>query len=889
MQQLLQQMIDAAAKGALLLTANKRLARLLRDQFDTVQQRSAQMVWRSPLIFSFEGWLQHALAELEQDWRLLSPAQVQCLWEQLIEQSLTTRNRSLLNTAETAEKAVAAHQLLTAYRVEIDGFALTEDQAAFHNWRQTYLLQCREHQWLDSAHLPGYLCSALKAGMLQRPESVWLIGFDQLPPGAELLRETLTACGGACRVLQFEAPKKRQAFQLAALDSRDEILAAARWARGLLEAGVRSIGVVVPDLNRRRADLERIFCQQIDPAAAPALHDDEALFSLSLGSPLSEQGVVAAGLDWLSLGRRLSLDQISGLLLSPYLAGGVSESEARAAADRTLRTLGQQHLTLSGLCRWCSAQLPATRLLSQLNDLQESLNKATRLPPSGWGEHFAGLLQRLGWPGERSLSSREYQAVRAWQDKVFAELSRLDRVLPSLTRNAALQLMRRLTRDVEFQPEGPTGPVQVLGLLESSGIEFEHLWVMGLGDHVLPAHPRPNPFLPGELQRQCGMPHASAARELEFAEQVINRLLVSSPRVVLSYPQWDGSTPLRPSPLLGACETLGEPILAERRDPLWLQTTAPGDLEIRRDRRGPLLSRDYAAGGVGLLKEQAECPFRAFVHYRLHARALEVPDPGIAPPVRGELVHQVLERVWRTLGSRQQLLETDPEDLRRIVQQEALAAIRQCFPSEARPASRLQTLEAERILALVLEWLQDVDSRRAPFEVLETEKRAEARLGSLTLAYRADRIDRLEDGSQLIIDYKTGRNLSNRDFFTTPLREPQLPLYALNANPAAVSAIAFGRLRKGDCALLGAASEPSISGPGGRWEVPGTGQCETWADWKELLTFWRQQLETLAADFINGEAAVRPFDRSLSCRTCDLAGLCRIGTADLRVGGTDVH
>ncbi len=31
---------------------------------------------------------------------------------------------------------------------------------------------------------------------------------------------------------------------------------------------------------------------------------------------------------------------------------------------------------------------------------------------STWGKHFLALLKLLGWPGERSLNSQEYQVVK---------------------------------------------------------------------------------------------------------------------------------------------------------------------------------------------------------------------------------------------------------------------------------------------------------------------------------------------------------------------------------------------------------------------------------------------------------------------------------------------
>ena len=88
--------------------------------------------------------------------------------------------------------------------------------------------------------------------------------------------------------------------------------------------------------------------------------------------------------------------------------------------------------------------------------------------------------------------------------------------------------LRERPRNTQFQVEDEGAPVQVMGMLEAAGLRFDHLWIMGLHDETLPAPANPNPFLPSALQRQHHLPHSSAARELEFASTMMDRLLGSS-------------------------------------------------------------------------------------------------------------------------------------------------------------------------------------------------------------------------------------------------------------------------------------------------------------------------------------------------------------------------
>ncbi len=91
-----------------------------------------------------------------------------------------------------------------------------------------------------------------------------------------------------------------------------------------------------------------------------------------------------------------------------------------------------------------------------------------------------------------------------------------------------------------------------MGLLEASGLRFDHLWIMGLHDEALPAAPSPNPFIPISMQHEYGLPHSSSDRELAFGGKLMERLLASAPDIVLSYPETEGDRALAPSPLLAA-------------------------------------------------------------------------------------------------------------------------------------------------------------------------------------------------------------------------------------------------------------------------------------------------------------------------------------------------
>ncbi|SHI72728.1 probable DNA repair protein [Malonomonas rubra DSM 5091] len=871
--------IGAAEKGALVLTANKRLARHLMAAFDQQMQGNGLQVWPTPQIISFEGWLHRCLAELGQGWRLLEGFRARRLWERLIEADSVGSERELLQVSATAREALKAHQLSVAYDAEPVFSQLTEDQQVFSRWQQKYQDECRRHNWLDRAELPAVVFQAMVNGQLPLPQSLLLVGFDQQAPELDALTCLVKEQGG--KVVQPQQAMKEGAVigRYAAIDPQHEVLAAARWARKLLEQGATSIGVVVPDLQKRRKEVERVFRSQIDPAAVLGLQEQESRFSLSLGSPLAEQGPVHAALQILAVGYRLTIEQVSFLLRTPYLGGSRSEADKRALFDTRLRSFRQQQIGLKNLADLAAKDERAEKAAAIFSKLQQDVENSERLLPGEWAGYFAQQLQSVGWPGERSLSSSEYQMVSVWQEKLLPEFAALDPVSQPLDRMQALALLRRLAGEIEFQLEAPTGPVQVVGLLESAGLEFDHLWLMSLSEEIFPAAARPNPFLPVGVQVEKGMPHASAERELQFARNVLQRLQGASRDMVISYPLRGGDCDLRPSPLI-LDFPLRQPELAERQDLLSRQQQEKLQLQQIFDRQGPPLAGGTGSGGTAILRDQALCPFRAFAHFRLQASGFDSPQPGIDPITRGNLVHKALELFWREIGSQQALLEMNEQRCDQSLQQQIDAALAEYFARQAAPPAALLDIEKSRLLGLLKEWIAAVEFKRLPFTVTEMEQEHFEQIGPLQIKTIVDRVDQLVDGRKVIIDYKTGWVKSD-SLLAERLLEPQLPIYATADRQSRADAVAFAQVRRGDCKLVGVAGEgdmlPKVSGVADSKQAQ---QLEI-EDWSQLLVHWRTQLEQLATDYVAGEATVSPVDVETACAFCDLRGLCRIGEADL--------
>jgi probable DNA repair protein len=284
-----------------------------------------------------------------------------------------------------------------------------------------------------------------------------------------------------------------------------------------------------------------------------------------------------------------------------------------------------------------------------------------------------------------------------------------------------------------------------------------------------------------------------------------------------------------------------------------------------------------ARGGARLLELQSACPFRAGAEYRLHARALEDPDPGLSSAERGKLVHRVLGRLWQMLRDQAGLAALGPTALEEAVATAIgteLAALRR---GASGVRARLLDVEAEWLHARLRELL-DAERARRPFSVIECEADRTVTLGALALSVKLDRIDRLEDGSLAIIDYKTGRDATVGAWLGERPRQPQLPLYLQALEAERVAALVYGRVRTGESGYVGLGRDTQAFG--GIASI-GVDRPRGFDSWDQLLAHWRVRLQALADEYLRGDMRLAP-DPNVACRHCHLATLCRIDETALR-------
>ncbi len=912
--------------GHTLVTGNSRLSRVLTGQYSQWRINRGDNQWQSPAIVSWTLWLDKlwetaSLQGIDGTGRAVPGGQqLISLWENILRHDSLARN--LLRPESLAIRLRDTRRLISEWQLDLKDPAWfgddNENHSAFHHWNQAFEKRCHKDNWIPPEDRSDLLCMAIRNSHLPISGTIDLLGFDEFNPSQGELLTALINNGNTVNRLAI-TPENSATVLWQSKEIKNELQQMARWVRYWFEKEPDStIAVVVPDLQARRKEVERYLEEILMPGIHNALQRTNS-WNISLGTPLARVPMIETAFDLLKLlDDRIDIQDIGRVLRSPWIRGGISERNPRALLEKCLREKYPRQLKLSEV-RYRSNEIKkydrrhrklpqdqrepqvwnSPKLTTVVDAMMqfEKNNKGSR-PASAWADALDQLLASLGWPlaaesenkssttatradhDDRNWHERNWHALQSWQD-ALRELASLDATMPKLKRKAAISQLQQICRERIFQPHTPPARIQVLGLYEISGLRFDHLWVLGLHNDNWPPGARPNPFIPGRLQRDVQLPNSSPQRELEVARTITQRLLETAQDCVFSFPgQLDGAEVL-PCPLLTNMHLKVVEAVPGWQGDSWRTTVAKAD----HPRLYPLLmpgklKGGTARGGSSILKHQALCPFRAFAGNRLGADSLETPADGISPMLHGSLVHSVLEYFWKetkTQSALLQLAENSPheEGLGARVREHVGTVINDEHSLQQRPA--LRGVEADRLFRQVMDYLE-LEKARDSFEVTGFEEEILPEIEGQTIRLIIDRMDKSPSGEELIIDYKTGQVAPKKWFGDRP-EDPQLPLYAITANKTP-AAVVFAIIRDDGCLYKGVARRGGLF-PGLPPKETKTTQelVDAGHEMPKTIASWRQVLHRLMADFLAGKAAVDPKNGRNTCADsyCELHSLCRIG------------
>jgi probable DNA repair protein len=841
------------AQPATIVTPTPFLAAVAREQFVRERLKQGLETWDRPAIYSMDAWLvtrwQEARYTLPDVPSLLSPAQETALWHAVIEEE----HPNLFDITATVRLARTAASLIAEWNIPSQGEAWNDhaDALQFQLWYRSFRRRCDERKWITRAQLPRLVAAWIASGELPS-ESTLFVGFESTSPALESI---IVALGSrAIRLPLDHAKPAKKAISKGFDCLPDEIDFAARRLRLLFEENpTRSMALFVPDLMKRFSLVQRTLHSVFFPSIATKLTapQNEPPFRLSTAGLLIEQPVVSAALLLLNLAcPRIDHADAGSILRSPFIAGAKEERNARALADIELRRQRELDVRFADIEKASSRCPVLTASWQKLSNLLPKTQKKRAL--SEWSELISDFLAAVGWPGDKDLTPGEEAMIERWKNQL-SELSSLGLVSPPVSFDAVIAHLNRLL-SVRLEHGEWAAPIQVLDAELAMGVEFDSAIAIDVSEETWPAPVRISPLVPLKLQRQYQVPASTIQGSREERVRKTKALFEAAPDVLVTYTERLASVATAFVAKKSQDVSLWEGQLPNESYPI-------ESLEQLPDGQAPaFVAIGEVRGGTNVIKAQSQCPFQAFAKYRLNARRPEDASFGFDALDRGSFVHKSLEFVWRRLQSSQNLKRLPLEDLKNLVSESIAEAVKS---NDSGPLHQLSVeTERERLQEVIFDWLEQERGRVEDFTVETIEQEQKFEVPGLSLKLRVDRIDRLNNGNLVLIDYKSGKQTRPKLEGERPA-EPQLLVYAASVD-AVVDGVFFGQLKPREVKAVGFSRTKQFKGQ----------TAEAKKDWETYIEKSRENVANLANEFVRGVAEVHP--TGAPCGFCGMKPFCRI-------------
>lgn len=910
-----------------MVVPSRQRAHAARLAFAAARLSGGARVWATPDVLTTDAWLIRELEALAGASgvrlpRLLSPAEDWLLWRQCT--AAATQDLDLLNRGALAEALRRASALAVEYGIDPLKLALAGSEAElFGQIQQAVNERCQALGAGTVQTLAAQLAAgddAANGTVARLPSGVTCAGFLKLPPRLEALGAVHRSTGSA----------SARPNALIVADDAAELESIAQWCKQRIALhGDARLLVILPGSPGTRERLATLIRQAVDPEGwlcGPAARV-ENLVAIEGGAPLADVPVVAHALSmlkWLG-GSSGEFEEVSEWLRAPYWdAPGAA---LRARLDLWLRESGQ--MSVNGR-KWGAILSAAPASIAQgAQELAQQINAAVQAlgdgvaSPRDWSERFRAALGAVHWPGERVHDSSEQQTVVRFHE-LLDEFGQLVSSTRSMSRDEAIHWFAELASRTAFRPADADAVVTLSAALADPIVLYDGIWVAGLHAEAFPQPVQPDPFLPLAAQIAAGMPTASAGGRLAEARALITAWRAATRELVLSAPARIEDLELLPSPLLAewlgprpapakpsaaqmqfsfdvapspgqaalsfadaapqaatgsqTTASIGDTHAISPRSSAWLPELIhrPNLLEYFEDTQGvPWPAGQMLPAGTRSLELQNLCAFRSYAELRLGTSELGVPEPGVAPDVRGQLLHAALQVLWDELHDSEALARHTEPTLESLIER-----------SVGQAADLVLGLEGERPPVFVRECrrtarlikkLCALERTRDRFQVQDTEFEKTLSLSGAQMKVRIDRLDALASGGRAILDYKSGRR-TTADWYGERPSHPQLLAY-LAAIGEDVVAMATVNVTAREVRFDGIASSSQLLPKVRGVEAP-TGDYPGDA-WALRTREWRECIERLAASFLAGRAVLDP--KPGACDYCHAVSVCRISDRGIDV------
>lgn len=520
------------------------------------------------------------------------------------------------------------------------------------------------------------------------------------------------------------------------------------------------------------------------------------------GQPLTELSIGT----WLMLTAEMAEEQLAPVTLlsflkHPFLAAGMTPQELSDMVfllDKLVLRGPRPSRGFEGL-RDAMAKLEKPALLRWLGKMEAQMRDFVAMMSSPEERPFIEILTQHLRTAELLAATPDVSgAERLWQgdggeaaSQFLDELLRAARDVPPLQPEHYVSLLGTLLKTLTVRPTyGTRGRLTILGRMEARLACADMVILGGLNEGTWPDLPAHDPWMSRPMRRQFGLP--SPEKSISLAAHDFVQAGTAAEVIITRARKVDG-TPTVPARWLLRLETvlkaagLDWPEEQGLKYRQWAkQMDAPAEITpVTRPAPAPPVEARPRRLSVTRVESWMRDPYQIYAKYVLDLDALDPVDADPGGAERGTFIHAALEKFIKKFPDR---LPDDAVPQLLEFGRAALAELRIVPEVEAFWWPRFEKI-AEQFIRQERDWRE----KAKPCEMeISGSWTFDAAGGPFTLTGKADRIDRLIDGSYAIIDYKSGFTPESGD-----IRDglsPQLPLEALLLEKGGFGQIPAGKV-----------------------------------------------------------------------------------------------
>jgi ATP-dependent helicase/nuclease subunit B len=303
----------------------------------------------------------------------------------------------------------------------------------------------------------------------------------------------------------------------------------------------------------------------------------------------------------------------------------------------------------------------------------------------------------------------------------------------------------------------PLKGLQILGLFETRSLSFENVIIMDANESALPSVRVYEPLIPRQVMEGLGLQRLKQDEEIQRYHFM--RLISGAKNVYFVY---DDNLEKERSRFIEEIiwqkqrEKKDLNVLIESHARFNISVAPKEKAAVKKDKKIVQYLTDVFEYSPSSIDIYLSCPLKFYYHSVLKLREKEELLDNLEGRDIGNFIHGFLERVFRGSIGKKPVIDT-------AFEKKFFEEFNVSFDSDLAKRLGDESFMVRDIMEFRLGNFLDSERKRGIKKIISLEEKNPAETVAILgkdfkFKYRIDRIDQLDDGSLLVIDYKTGAN-----------------------------------------------------------------------------------------------------------------------------------